>query len=161
MGWGAGGGGREGCIRFRGRLDYNCACHGNQKLPLTYNEENGISVIFYRIFTKLAGIQDRRPISDEFKFQPNWIIHFEMENPVTRRFRFCLVYISTILNHKVTHHFSNAFNIALILNFCILQSRLNLCCHFIMNKGLNCRLKIKNFTIFPTLFCNKKACLQT
>ena len=30
-----------------------------------------------------------------------------------------------------------------------------------MNKGLNCRLKIKNFAIFPTLFCNKKACLQT
>ena len=25
-----------------------------------------------------------------------------------------------------------------------------------MNKGLNCRLKIKYFSIFPTLFCNKK-----
>ena len=30
-----------------------------------------------------------------------------------------------------------------------------------MNKGLNYRLKIKFFSIFPTLFCNKKACLQT
>ena len=57
------------------------ACHGNQKLPLTYNEGNGISVIFYRIFTKFAGIQDRRTISDEFKFQPNWIIHLSVMRP--------------------------------------------------------------------------------
>ena len=37
MGWG------KGCIRFWGRLDQNCGCHGNQKLPLIYNGENGVS----------------------------------------------------------------------------------------------------------------------
>ena len=37
VGWG------KGCIRFWGRLDQNCCCHGNQKLPLTYNGENGVS----------------------------------------------------------------------------------------------------------------------
>ena len=30
-----------------------------------------------------------------------------------------------------------------------------------MNKGLDCLFKIKHFTIFPILFSNKKACLQT
>ena len=33
MGWG------KGCIKFWDRLDQNC-CHGDQKLPLTYNGEN-------------------------------------------------------------------------------------------------------------------------
>ena len=33
----------KGCIRFWGRLDQNCCCHGNQKLPLTCNVENGVS----------------------------------------------------------------------------------------------------------------------
>ena len=68
----------EGCFRFWGRLDQNCGCHVNQKLQLTYNGENGISVIFYRIFAKLADIQDRHKISDEFKFQLDWIIHFSV-----------------------------------------------------------------------------------
>ena len=30
-------------IRFWDRLDKNYGCHGNQKLPLTYNGENGVS----------------------------------------------------------------------------------------------------------------------
>ena len=30
---------------------------------------------------QLAGIQDRCKISDEFKFQPNWIIHFSLMRP--------------------------------------------------------------------------------
>ena len=33
----------KGCVRFRGRSDQNCGYHGNRKLPLTYNEENGVS----------------------------------------------------------------------------------------------------------------------
>ena len=44
-----------------GHIWSNCGCHGNQKLPLTYIGENGVSlfsVIFDRIFVKLAGIQD-------------------------------------------------------------------------------------------------------
>ena len=36
-------GGGKGCIRFCGRLDQNCGCHGNRKLPLTYNGQNGVS----------------------------------------------------------------------------------------------------------------------
>ena len=34
------------------------------------------SFIFYRIFVKLAGNQDRHKISDEFKFRPDQISHF-------------------------------------------------------------------------------------
>ena len=74
MGWG------KGCIRFRSRLDQNCGGYGNQKLPSTYNGENGVhlfSVIFDRILAKLTGIQDRCKISD-FKFQPDWNIHFSV-----------------------------------------------------------------------------------
>ena len=43
LGWG------KGCIRFWGRLDQNSGFHGNRKLPLTYNGENGVS-IFSRLF---------------------------------------------------------------------------------------------------------------
>ena len=33
----------KGCIRFCGRSDQNCGYHGNRKLPLTYNGQNGVS----------------------------------------------------------------------------------------------------------------------
>ena len=33
----------KGCIIFWGRLDQNSGVHGNRKLPLTYNGENGVS----------------------------------------------------------------------------------------------------------------------
>ena len=33
----------KGCIMFWGRLDQNSGVHGNRKLPLTYNGENGVS----------------------------------------------------------------------------------------------------------------------
>ena len=33
----------KGCIMFWGRLDQNSGAHGNRKLPLTYNGENGVS----------------------------------------------------------------------------------------------------------------------
>ena len=36
---------------------------------------------FKRIFAKLAGIQDRCNILDEFKFQLDWIIHFSVTRP--------------------------------------------------------------------------------
>ena len=35
-------------------------------------------------YTKLAGIQDRRKISDEFNYQPDWIIHFSAGNILHR-----------------------------------------------------------------------------
>ena len=38
-------------------------------------------VIFDRILAKLASIQDGHKISDEFKFQPDWIIHFRVTRP--------------------------------------------------------------------------------
>ena len=39
------------------------------------------SFIFYRIFIKLAGNQDRHKISDEFEFWPDLISHFEVTCP--------------------------------------------------------------------------------
>ena len=33
----------KGCIIFWGRLDQSSGAHGNRKLPLTYNGENGVS----------------------------------------------------------------------------------------------------------------------
>ena len=39
------------------------------------------SFIFYRIFVKLAGNQDRHKISDEFEFQPDRISHFGVMCP--------------------------------------------------------------------------------
>ena len=62
-------------------MDQNCACYDNQKLPLTYNGANDVSTFFDWILAKLAGIQDRGRISDEFKFQPDWIIHFSVTRP--------------------------------------------------------------------------------
>ena len=41
---GRGGVGAGDCIMFWGRLVQNCGYHGNQKLPLTYNGENGVSI---------------------------------------------------------------------------------------------------------------------
>ena len=32
----------EGCIRFWGSSDQHCGYHGNRKLPLTYNGQNGV-----------------------------------------------------------------------------------------------------------------------
>ena len=68
LGWG------KGCIRFWDRLDLNSGFHSNRKGPLTYNGENDVStfsVVFYQIFFKLAGNEDRHTISDEFKFRPD------------------------------------------------------------------------------------------
>ena len=39
------------------------------------------SFIFYQIFVKLAGNQDRHKISDEFKFRPDRISHFGVTCP--------------------------------------------------------------------------------
>ena len=39
------------------------------------------SLIFDRIFVKLAGNKDRHKISDEFKFRPDWISHFKVKCP--------------------------------------------------------------------------------
>ena len=36
---------RKGCIMFWGRLDQNSGAHGNRKPPLTYNGENGVSML--------------------------------------------------------------------------------------------------------------------
>ena len=42
------------------------------------------SFIFYRIFVKLAGNQDRHKISDEFEFRPDRISHFGVTCPCGR-----------------------------------------------------------------------------
>ena len=42
------------------------------------------SFIFYRIFIKLAGNQDRHKISDEFEFRPDRISHFGVTCPCGR-----------------------------------------------------------------------------
>ena len=40
----------KGCIMFWGRLDQNSGVHGNRKLPLTYNVENGVATFFWLCF---------------------------------------------------------------------------------------------------------------
>ena len=46
LGWG------KGCIRFWGRLDQNSGFHGNRKLPLAYNEENGVSTFSWLLLIR-------------------------------------------------------------------------------------------------------------
>ena len=68
LGWG------KGCIRFWDKLDQNTGFHGNRKHPLTYNGENNVhlfSVVFYQIFFKLAGNEDRHKISNKVDFWPD------------------------------------------------------------------------------------------
>ena len=54
------------------------------------------------------------------------------------------------------HHFSNAFNMVLTLNFCILKVTDAVAFTFmlliIINKGQDCRLQIKNFRNVSDLF---------
>ena len=47
------------------------------------------SFILYQIVIKFAGNQDRHKISDEFKFQPDWISHLGVTCP-WRRFKFSI-----------------------------------------------------------------------
>ena len=77
LGWG------KGCIRFGGRSDENSGFHGNRKLPLTYNGENGVDnyFIFDRSFVVLAGNEDSHKISDQLDFRPNRTIHFGVTRP--------------------------------------------------------------------------------
>ena len=79
MGWG------KGCIRFFGQTGSKLWLSWQPKAPIDLQWGKWclhlFSIIFYWIFTKLAGIQDRRKISDEFKFQLNWIIHFSVTRP--------------------------------------------------------------------------------
>ena len=58
----------KGCIMFWGRLAENSGAHGNRKLPLTYNGENGVST-----FSRLLLIRSflyLQVISDKFEFRP-------------------------------------------------------------------------------------------
>ena len=45
-GWG------KGCIMFWGRLDKNSDAHGNRNPPLTYNEENGVSLFSWLLLIR-------------------------------------------------------------------------------------------------------------
>ena len=67
LGWG------KAAFRFWSRFHQNCSCHGNRKLPLTYNGENHVhanTFSFDPIFVN-AGNKDRHRISDEFEFLPD------------------------------------------------------------------------------------------
>ena len=37
--------GGKAAFRFWSRFHQNCGCHGNRKLPLTYNRENDVSML--------------------------------------------------------------------------------------------------------------------
>ena len=77
-----------------GGLDQNCGCHGNQKLPFTYNDI--FSVNFDRFFAKLAGIQYRRKTSDEFKFQSDWMVHFSVTRILALK-KFLINYVGKMI----------------------------------------------------------------
>ena len=42
----------KGCIMFLGRLDQNSGVHGNRKVPLTYNGENGVSTFSWLLLIR-------------------------------------------------------------------------------------------------------------
>ena len=67
LGWG------KGYIRFWDRLDQNSGFHGNRKRLF--------SVVFYQIFFKLAGIEDRDKISNEFDFWPDRTTPYRVRCP--------------------------------------------------------------------------------
>ena len=74
----------KGCIRIWDRLDRNSGFHGNRKRPLTYNGENNVStfsLLFFQIFFKLAGNEDRHKISDEFEFRPDRTTPYRVRCP--------------------------------------------------------------------------------
>ena len=79
LGWG------KGCIRFWNRLGQNSGFHGNRKRPLTYNWGKRclhlFFVVFYQIFFKLAGNEDRHKISDKFEFRPDQITPYRVRCP--------------------------------------------------------------------------------
>ena len=58
-------------LDFEAGSPQNYGCHGNIKLPLTYNEEilfRGYRLHFYRILVKLASNEDNDKFLDEFDF---------------------------------------------------------------------------------------------
>ena len=75
----------KGCIMFWGRLDQNSGVHGNGKLPLTYNGENGVStfsrLLLIRSFFILAGNEDINKISDKFEFRPDQTVDYGVSCP--------------------------------------------------------------------------------
>ena len=61
MGWG------NGYVGFWDRLDQICG-YGNQKLPLTYNEENGFYTFSVNFIGSLSKKHLHDPGQEEFKF---------------------------------------------------------------------------------------------
>ena len=62
--------GEKAAFRYWRRFHQNYGCHGNRKLPLTYNGEkrclHANTFSFDTIFIQLAGNEDRHKISEDF-----------------------------------------------------------------------------------------------
>ena len=69
------------------------------------------SFIFYRIFVKLAGNQDRHKISDEFEFRPDRISHFGVTCPWGRiKFSIDIWNLQVQLTFQTLDFFVNLFS---------------------------------------------------
>ena len=44
--------GGKAAFRFLSRYHQNCGCHGNRKLPFTYNGENNVSTITHSVLIR-------------------------------------------------------------------------------------------------------------
>ena len=64
-----------------GRLDQNCGFHGNQKFPLAYGGENAVFTFSQSFLSFGSSLHLQVSKTCEFKFQPNWLIHFNVTHP--------------------------------------------------------------------------------